>query len=1145
MKLDALYLVNPHAEEIATKEKTALVKAKRYDVAGKTYWLATDGFIYGTVQLGPSKEITLQEFTKLFQKHRVTEDERNEWWPGKTRLFYYPVVGVQVFKKPWEWQAPAGAQVFVKDVEVPTDAPGFSEPSQALEQHVQGKAVKKYQDPQGGQGRGKVPSPTRLVDLNAGNIRKLPDQELLSKHHRMHQLWANTGGEIEGMTREDFVNLHLLLLEEMERRGMQHKQVSDLDRAAERLRKADLMADLTMRLNEARDVVLVPGFVSVVGAYPDGRVPHDLDVLFMSDSRDTATEQAVVEELYKCGKRNDFPPDGVETVWKASGPNGRHIALYDLVLRKRQNLELMDPQYVLEWGEPVQAHAFAYHQDVDLSRVLCMEPWPEGERFLVQLHDGLVRVFSTGGQEVDMPGLRQLLGTVENPSKCMLDVVWDGEQATAIDMLRWWSTELVDLPLQVRRYFLDKARLGQVQVNPHRLAARMETFEGQAAMFGGRSILVRHWDAAYYEDQDQLPWAVFAPAAGTVELFRPLIPLKSRGGYGKLEFFKPETAWQNWGQGLADQGGIAIEKKFDGIRFHVHLRDKDVKVYTEDKKRDRAHAFPESVAEAFREWHGIPGGLVLDAEMVEYQPDGKPERRENMIQYVVGKGPFDDSRVQFNVFDILYHDGKDLHGLTWEERQKYLDKVLPKDTKHFHRVRQAVIAKTRDQFLEGIRKAANLTGSEGAMLKWVRGDYPLDGGTGSWAKFKTVKQLYAVVTGKTLKKTAPGQKAPGRTWVYSVAIRDGGKEYPLGNTFGTNIDAKVGTILELNVNNVFQKLDADGKLTGYGLFLPWVVAQAPERSTTSSKSYLDQLVEIGQGVRRPTREIKLADMPALVREAEAAMFQDEEGELTQEELRARVQELTKPYLVRQEKGKSYPFVWQWHIRGIPPDMTSAQARAIAEGKGAGRENLSIHGDIRFERPGGLDLLGWTLFTPGNPGQRDKFGDWKTWEDRTQATKKSVQPRAWLKVEGRAEPGEVGATTNTAALFIIKGTGRMTYGTQKPDFHEYFLKFDQPNLKHLNGRWVMTEIPKPGAKEEREAAEKAGRKLPSPLLWQFWKPKEQEPYVDTNTEMKDRHSQLEIWQYSPVPDLDIPRAQEPKSKAAQEAGPGKPVLEGKS
>ncbi len=293
-------------------------------------------------------------------------------------------------------------------------------------------------------------------------------------------------------------------------------------------------------------------------------------------------------------------------------------------------------------------------------------------------------------------------------------------------------------------------------------------------------------------------------------------------------------------------------------------------------------------------------------------------------------------------------------------------------------------------------------------------------------------------------------------------------------------------------------------------------------------------MEIGAGIRRPRRQIKLADMPALIREFQA------EGELTQEELRERAQALTKPYLAKQQAGKSYQFVYQWHLRGIPPDMTSAQARAIAEGKGAG-EQLSVHGDIRFARPGNPDLLGWTLFTPGNPKQRDKVLDWKNWQDRTQATKKSVQPRAWLKVKGRAQPGEVGATAKTAALFIIKGTGRMTYGTQKPDFHEYFLKFDQPTLRHLNGRWVFTEISKPGAKEERAAAEKAGRKVPSPVMWQFWKPKEQEPYVDTHREAVDRHSKLELWQYSPVPGLEIPRAEEPKSEAAQSAGPGKAVL----
>ncbi len=40
-----------------------------------------------------------------------------------------------------------------------------------------------------------------------------------------------------------------------------------------------------------------------------------------------------------------------------------------------------------------------------------------------------------------------------------------------------------------------------------------------------------------------MPWAAFQGRLGKVEVLKPLTPLKTRGGYGKLEFFRPETAW--------------------------------------------------------------------------------------------------------------------------------------------------------------------------------------------------------------------------------------------------------------------------------------------------------------------------------------------------------------------------------------------------------------------------------------------------------------------------------------------------------------------------------------------------------------------------------------------------------------------------
>ncbi len=576
---------------------------------------------------------------------------------------------------------------------------------------------------------------------------------------------------------------------------------------------------------------------------------------------------------------------------------------------------------------------------------------------------------------------------------------------------------------------------------------------------------------------------------------------------------------------------------------------------------------------------GIPGGVIIDTEGVDHDEKGNPRRREDMIGFVVGKGPFDDSRFVFNAFDVLVYEGKALDSMPWSERQKFLRRALPRDTQHFNRV-EPIVAKTRDAFLRAVRKVAALRGSEGAMIKAVEGDYPLDGSTSTWAKFKNVKQIHALITGKIRKKKPAGQKGPARTFVYEVAIRDGGKIWPLGRTFGTNIDAKVGTILELSVNNVFHNRDKEGKVVGYGLFLPWVVAQAPSRTKTSTKEHMDRLVAQGGGVARPAKKIKLTDelrdavvkgvlvkvmnrmafdmdapdsvllqckacqavfhireLRHLIDEnlgvAECPNCRDDliaqhsggesldfiapgkakdEGELTQAEITARAQALTRPYMVKQPPRKTQPFTYQWHVRGIDPELPTGKIIPNArDGRG---ETMSIHGDIRFQRPAGNDLVGWTMFTPGNQRKRDKFTRNEGPRDRIQATKKAVQPRVWLRVQGRARAGEVGATAKMDGYFWIRGTGRMTYGTQKQDFHEYFLKFNQPELRRLDGRWISTLIPRPGA-EKGES--RGGREA---FIWIITRPKDQRPYIDTHDIAEKRPG--EQWQYTPVPGLDIPR-----------------------
>lgn len=113
---EGLYLVSPHAEWIANKEKSLIVKAKRFAVKDKTYVLCDKDHAYGHISFAASpQKINLSAFKKLASKHKISDDERKEWWPRRRTLYSYPFTF-----KPFEEKRPIsvkpGTQTFIKSV---------------------------------------------------------------------------------------------------------------------------------------------------------------------------------------------------------------------------------------------------------------------------------------------------------------------------------------------------------------------------------------------------------------------------------------------------------------------------------------------------------------------------------------------------------------------------------------------------------------------------------------------------------------------------------------------------------------------------------------------------------------------------------------------------------------------------------------------------------------------------------------------------------------------------------------------------------------------------------------------------------------------------------------------------------------------
>jgi len=195
------------------------------------------------------------------------------------------------------------------------------------------------------------------------------------------------------------------------------------------------------------------------------------------------------------------------------------------------------------------------------------------------------------------------------------------------------------------------------------------------------------------------------------------------------------------------------------------------------------------------------------------------------------------------------------------------------------------------------------------------------------------------------------------------------------------------------------------------------------------------------------------------------------------------------YKIKNDPKKTYRYVAQHHIRGN-----------------------SVHTDLRFE----VDdhLAGWTLDTPGNKEKKSKFLDPVSpsagvdYQILTQ--QKLIQPKVWLTVKGRIEAGGIGATKFKPAEFEIISTGRVRFGTQKHDFHEYFFDPDAKwnQEKTIKGRWIISHIPRP------QHYQRAGE---GKMMWAMFKPLEQKPYVeyqdlDESIEKAKKEKGYVLWQH---------------------------------
>jgi len=156
---------------------------------------------------------------------------------------------------------------------------------------------------------------------NPDILRRIPKKELLMIHLRCHQLWA--------IKRSNKVlQVHVLVVKEMFRRGLKHHVINDLDRKTYRILGREIKVyEIWEELQD--EIVIKSNVVKFVGSSLRKSDPNDLDII-------------APEAIYKVIKQflKKYNPHYIGN----DVSHGDVLNVYDLILKKKDSPNIVNPR---------------------------------------------------------------------------------------------------------------------------------------------------------------------------------------------------------------------------------------------------------------------------------------------------------------------------------------------------------------------------------------------------------------------------------------------------------------------------------------------------------------------------------------------------------------------------------------------------------------------------------------------------------------------------------------------------------------------------------------------------------------------------------------------------------------------------------
>ena len=288
-------------------------------------------------------------------------------------------------------------------------------------------------------------------------------------------------------------------------------------------------------------------------------------------------------------------------------------------------------------------------------------------------------------------------------------------------------------------------------------------------------------------------------------------------------------------------GNWVVQEKYDGMRIQIHKIDNQVKIYSFNNK-DITEKCPEQVkimnAKHF-------GDCILDGELMLF--DGEEPLHRAEVVAKIFKNKKSDSILRAHVFDIMRHEGDDLHDTELSERLTILfnnysthsDEKLAfpskKDTRYADSIKEV------KEYAEEIMMIPT---AEGVVIKDMTSTYFI--GTKKnpkWIKWKKFVDLDLMVLDKKTTKsnlfsyTLGAGPLTDEDDFKNIKEMDDRKYLNVGKSLNTKIDVDVGKIIRVKIDEV--KKDKDG---GYKVLSAKVI-EIPEVELPEKLITLDFLAQ--------------------------------------------------------------------------------------------------------------------------------------------------------------------------------------------------------------------------------------------------------------------------------------------------------------